>query len=104
MVLAPAACGGAAPSCPAASGKAAAGSPAQAGVPKMGGTIRVGLDSELANLDPIKSAIVVDRQVIYNMYESLAGIDGALGPLPGHARGPRRHDRLARRREERRRR
>ena len=64
-----AACGGSAAPGPAAG--SSANPAAQAGTPKAGGTIRVGLDSELANLDPMKSALVVDRQVMYNLYDSL---------------------------------
>ncbi|HLQ35212.1 MAG TPA: ABC transporter substrate-binding protein [Chloroflexota bacterium] len=86
LVLVLAACGGTAPpAAPGASEKAAGSAGAQAGAPKMGGTIRVGLDSELANLDPMKSALVVDRQVMYNMYDSLVAIDKDLKIVPALA-------------------
>ncbi|HEY8695346.1 MAG TPA: ABC transporter substrate-binding protein, partial [Chloroflexota bacterium] len=68
---------------PASGGSASAA--AQAGTPKAGGTIRVGLDSELANLDPMRSALVVDRQVMYNMYDSLVAIDKDLKIVPALA-------------------
>ncbi|MFI5269366.1 MAG: ABC transporter substrate-binding protein, partial [Chloroflexota bacterium] len=43
------------------------------------------MDSELANLDPMKSSLVVDRQVMYNMYDSLVAIDKDLKIVPNLA-------------------
>lgn len=84
-VIALAACGGgAAPASAPASG-AAPSAVASAGAPKMGGNIRVGLDSEIANLDPMKSALVVDRQILYNVFDSLVALDKDLKIVPALA-------------------
>jgi len=53
--------------------------------PKSGGTLKVALNSELRTLDPLKSSQVVERQVYYNMYESLVTIDQSLKIKPGLA-------------------
>ncbi len=71
-----AACGGAAPAPPAASASTAAGTP------KTGGTVRVGLDNDLVNLDPHLSTSRVDRVVFYNVFESLVAIDEKLNIKP----------------------
>src|SRR5712692_4997628 len=85
LILLLSACGGSAAP-PAAS---PAGSPASAsaaaGAPKPGGTIRVGLDSEIANLDPMKSSLVVDRQIMYNAYDALVAVDKDLKIVPSLA-------------------
>lgn len=87
LVLALSACGGAAAPASQGPGSAAtsASAAAPANAPKIGGTIRVGLDSELANLDPLKSSLVVDRQVMYNLYDSLVAIDKDLKIVPALA-------------------
>ena len=45
------------------------------GTPKQGGVLKVGLTSDVGNLDPLLSSFLVDRQVFYNMYDSLVAID-----------------------------
>jgi len=69
-----------------ATGGAASGSPvASVGTPKRGGTLRAGLTSDVGNLDPLLSSFLVDRQVFYNMYESLVAIDTDLKIIPSLA-------------------
>jgi peptide/nickel transport system substrate-binding protein len=53
--------------------------------PKSGGTLKVALESELRTLDPLKSSQRVERQVYYNMYDSLVSIDASLKIKPGLA-------------------
>jgi peptide/nickel transport system substrate-binding protein len=53
--------------------------------PRSGGTLKVALNSELRTLDPLKSSQVVERQVYYNMYDSLVTIDQSLKIKPGLA-------------------
>lgn len=65
-----------APAAPAA----ASGAPA-----KKGGTIRAELDSDIANLDPMQSSLLVDRQVLYNLYDSLVTVDVNLKIVPSLA-------------------
>lgn len=60
---------------PAASPAAVKATTAAAGTPKRGGTLTVGLDSDPGHLDPMQSAFLVDRQVHYNLYDSLVAID-----------------------------
>ncbi len=52
------------------------------GTPKTGGTLRVALESELRVLDPVRSSQLVEREVFYNMYESLVAIDAKLTIQP----------------------
>jgi peptide/nickel transport system substrate-binding protein len=52
------------------------------GTPKMGGTLRVAQDSEINTLDPNTSGLVVEREIYYNMYDSLLGIDAKLNFVP----------------------
>jgi peptide/nickel transport system substrate-binding protein len=61
------------------------GGAAVAGTPKKGGTIKAGLDSDIANLDPLRSSLLVDRQVLYNIYDSLVTYDDKLTIQPGLA-------------------
>ncbi|HLZ61610.1 MAG TPA: ABC transporter substrate-binding protein [Ktedonosporobacter sp.] len=42
---------------------------------KFGGNIKVGLASDVTNLDPLKSSALVDRQVMLNMYDTLVRVD-----------------------------
>jgi peptide/nickel transport system substrate-binding protein len=79
---APAATTGSAAS--AASGTTATQAPS-AGTPKKGGTIKAELDSDIANLDPMPSSLLVDRQVLYNIYDSLVAIDKELKIIPSLA-------------------
>jgi peptide/nickel transport system substrate-binding protein len=53
--------------------------------PKPGGTLRIALESELRTLDPLTSSQRVERQVYYNMYDSLLTIDTSLKIKPGLA-------------------
>jgi peptide/nickel transport system substrate-binding protein len=50
----------------------------QATTPKSGGTATVALESELRTLDPNDSSLLVEREVFYNMYDSLFTIDPSL--------------------------
>jgi peptide/nickel transport system substrate-binding protein len=60
------------------------GSPSQSGgTPKAGGTATIALESELRTLDPLDSSLLVEREVFYNMYDSLFTIDPSLKIQPG---------------------
>src|SRR5260370_3474949 len=61
------------------------GTTSGAGTPKAGGTLKIALESELRTLDPLKSSQRVERQVYYNMYDSLVTIDASLKIKPGLA-------------------
>ncbi len=56
-----------------------------AGAPKRGGTIKAEINSDVANLDPMPSTLLVDRQVLYNIYDSLVAIDKDLKIIPSLA-------------------
>src|SRR5579859_1299003 len=51
--------------------------------PKSGGTATIALESELRTLDPLDSSLLVEREVFYNMYDSLFTIDPSLKIMPG---------------------
>ena len=51
--------------------------------PKAGGTATIALESELRTLDPLDSSLLVEREVFYNMYDSLFTIDPSLKIQPG---------------------
>jgi peptide/nickel transport system substrate-binding protein len=53
------------------------------GTPKKGGTATIALESELRTLDPLDSSLLVEREVFYNMYDSLFTIDPKLVIKPG---------------------
>jgi peptide/nickel transport system substrate-binding protein len=53
------------------------------GTPKSGGTATIALESELHTLDPLDSSLLVEREVFYNMYDSLFTIDPSLTIKPG---------------------
>jgi peptide/nickel transport system substrate-binding protein len=53
------------------------------GTPKAGGTATIALESELRTLDPLDSSLLVEREVFYNMYDSLFTIDPSLKIQPG---------------------
>jgi peptide/nickel transport system substrate-binding protein len=55
------------------------------GTPKTGGTLRVAQETEINTLDPNTSGLVVEREIYYNMYDSLLGIDAKLNFVPGLA-------------------
>ncbi len=65
-------------------GGAATTAPAS-GTPKKGGTLKAGLTSDVGNLDPLLSSFLVDREVFYNMYDSLVAIDSDLKIIPALA-------------------
>ena len=48
------------------------------GTPKKGGTVTVALENELRVLDPAESSLLVEREVFYNLYDSLFTIDTSL--------------------------
>src|SRR5215472_348402 len=50
--------------------------------PKMGGTLHVAQETEINTLDPNTSGLVVEREIYYNMYDSLLGIDAKLNFVP----------------------
>ncbi len=52
---------------------------------KPGGTLRVALQAELGRLDPASSGQFVERQVFYNMYDSLVAADPNLKIVPALA-------------------
>lgn len=58
-------------------------STAQSNTPKAGGTATIALESELRTLDPLDSSLLVEREVFYNIYDSLFTIDPSLTIKPG---------------------
>jgi peptide/nickel transport system substrate-binding protein len=52
------------------------------GSPKTGGTLRVAQETEINTLDPNTSGLVVEREIYYNLYDSLLGIDAKLNFVP----------------------
>jgi peptide/nickel transport system substrate-binding protein len=52
------------------------------GAPRTGGTLRVAQETEINTLDPNTSGLVVEREIYYNMYDSLLGIDSKLSFVP----------------------
>ncbi len=59
------------------------GGGSQSVTPKLGGTAVIALESELRTLDPMDSSLLVEREVFYNMYDSLFTIDPTLSIKPG---------------------
>ncbi|MGH7761603.1 MAG: ABC transporter substrate-binding protein [Candidatus Dormibacteraceae bacterium] len=53
------------------------------GTPQRGGTATIALESELHTLDPMNSSLLVEREVFYNIYDSLFTIDPSLKIHPG---------------------
>jgi peptide/nickel transport system substrate-binding protein len=53
------------------------------GNPQKGGTATIALESELHTLDPMDSSLLVEREVFYNIYDSLFTIDPSLKIKPG---------------------
>jgi peptide/nickel transport system substrate-binding protein len=53
--------------------------------PVRGGTLTAAIDSDIANLDPLKSNLAVDRRIHYNLYDSLVSIDDKLQFQPALA-------------------
>ncbi len=52
------------------------------GTPKTGGTLRVAQETEINTLDPNASGLLVEREIYYNLYDSLLGIDAKLNFVP----------------------
>jgi peptide/nickel transport system substrate-binding protein len=67
-----AACGAAAPSGAAPTGPAA---PAAAVKPVAGGTLTFSINADITDMDPMRSRLFVDRNLMYQMYDSLVRID-----------------------------
>ncbi len=61
----------------AACGGGGGGNPTSS-TPKAGGTATIALESELRTLDPLDSSLLVEREIFYNMYDSLFSIDPSL--------------------------
>src|SRR5438270_171004 len=55
----------------------------QSTTPKNGGSATIALENELRTLDPLDSSLLVEREVFYNMYDSLFTIDPKLVIKPG---------------------
>jgi peptide/nickel transport system substrate-binding protein len=58
---------------------------AAAGTPKKGGTLKAAIGNENATLDPLTSGFVSERELYYNMYDSLVAIDTNLKIIPNLA-------------------
>ncbi len=58
------------------------GSSPKSSTPKHGGTATIALENELRTLDPLDSSLLVEREVFYNMYDSLFTIDPSLTIKP----------------------
>jgi peptide/nickel transport system substrate-binding protein len=58
---------------------------AGSGKPKRGGTLAIAQETELTTLDPAFSPAFVEREVYYNIYESLLNITPELKIVPGLA-------------------
>ncbi len=63
---------------------AATSAPAS-GTPKKGGTLRAANNLEVATLDPLTSGFGAEREIYYNMYDSLVAIDTNLKIIPALA-------------------
>jgi peptide/nickel transport system substrate-binding protein len=50
----------------------------QSNTPKVGGTATIALENELRTLDPLDSSLLVEREMYYNVYDSLFTIDPTL--------------------------
>ena len=68
-----------------AASSSAKASTAASATPKRGGQLRAGLTSDTGNLDPLLSSFLVDREVFYNLYDSLVTIDKDLKIIPALA-------------------
>src|SRR3990170_608922 len=58
----------------------AAGGAAQE--PQPGGTLRVGLQGDVTTMDPHMSTAALDRDVYYQLYNTLVGLDPNLNIVP----------------------
>jgi peptide/nickel transport system substrate-binding protein len=61
---------------------ACGGSPPSSSTSKYNGDIKVGVDSDIVTLDPLKSSALVDRQVMLNIYDTLVRVDEHNAILP----------------------
>jgi peptide/nickel transport system substrate-binding protein len=52
------------------------------GTPKTGGTLKVAQETEINTLDPGASGLQVEREIYYNLYDSLLGVDPKLNFVP----------------------
>src|SRR5438105_10186927 len=75
LVLLVSACGG-------GGGGASSGA---AGAAKTGGTLKVAQETEINTLDPGSSGLLVEREIYYNLYDSLLAIDSQLNFVPALA-------------------
>jgi peptide/nickel transport system substrate-binding protein len=66
---------------------AASPAPAQAagGAVKKGGTLKAGLDGDILTFDPLTSGAYADREVYYNIYDTLVAFDTNLQIIPALA-------------------
>ncbi len=55
------------------------------GKPKMGGTLKVVQPTELNTLDPNSSGLLIEREIFYNIYDSLVAIDPQINIKPALA-------------------
>src|SRR5512135_3654364 len=62
----------------AACGGGGGGGSSQSTTPQRGGTATSALENELRALDPLDSSQLLEREVFYNMYDSLFTIDPSL--------------------------
>lgn len=58
----------------AACGSSGGGNSASSG-PVRGGTLNVGLDSDVVTLDPLRSSALVDREAMFNLYDTLVHVN-----------------------------
>jgi peptide/nickel transport system substrate-binding protein len=52
------------------------------GAPRTGGTLKAAQETEINTLDPGASGLLVEREIYYNLYDSLLGIDAKLNIVP----------------------
>ncbi|MDE3192170.1 MAG: peptide ABC transporter substrate-binding protein [Chloroflexota bacterium] len=74
-----------APSTGGAPGASASAGGGAAGAPQKGGSLTFALDSDISDLDPMLSALFVDRNIHYQMYDSLVRINAKGEIVPGLA-------------------
>ncbi|MBU6422595.1 MAG: peptide ABC transporter substrate-binding protein [Chloroflexota bacterium] len=74
-----------APSTSGAPGASASAGGGAAGTPQKGGSLTFALDSDISDLDPMMSSLFVDRNIHYQMYDSLVRINAKGEIIPGLA-------------------
>jgi peptide/nickel transport system substrate-binding protein len=82
---APAATTGAATQPAPATVGSAATQAASTGPVKKGGTLKAGTDGDMLTFDPLTSGAYADREIYYNLYDSLVAIDTSLKIIPSLA-------------------